>query len=40
LAEGHGLFAVRLALTPTKPVERMPTREEAQRLLDRLEGRA
>jgi hypothetical protein len=39
LAEGHGLFAVRTALTPTKQVERMPTREEAKRLLDRLEGR-
>jgi hypothetical protein len=40
LAEGHGLFAVRTALTPTKQVERMPTRDEAKRLLDRLEGRA
>jgi hypothetical protein len=40
LAEGHGLCAVQAALMPTKQVERMPTRDEAQRLLDRLEGRA
>jgi hypothetical protein len=40
LAEGHGLDAVRAALAPPKPAERMPTRDEAKRLLDRLEGRA
>jgi hypothetical protein len=40
LAEGHGLEAVRAALAPPKPTERMPTRDQAKRLLDRLEGRA
>ena len=40
LAEGHGLYAVHTALAPTKQVERAPTRDEAKRLLDRLEGRA
>jgi hypothetical protein len=39
-AEGHGLYAVRAALTPPKPAGRMPTRDEARRLLDHLEGRA
>jgi hypothetical protein len=39
LAEGHGLYAVRAALAPPKPAGRMPTRDEARRLLDRLEGR-
>jgi hypothetical protein len=38
LAEGKGLEAVRAALAP--PSGRMPTRDEARRLLDRLEGRA
>jgi hypothetical protein len=40
LAEGHGLAAVRAALAPPKPSGRMPTHDEAKRLLDRLEGRA
>jgi hypothetical protein len=40
LAEGHGLYAVRAALAPPKPAGRMPTRDEAKRLLDHLEGRA
>jgi hypothetical protein len=40
LAEGHGLYAVRAALAPPKPAGRMPTRDEARRLLDHLEGRA
>ena len=40
LAEGHGLYAVQAALAPPKPAGRMPTRDEARRLLDHLEGRA
>jgi hypothetical protein len=40
IAEGHGLNAVQAALAPPKPAGRMPTRDEAKRLLDRLEGRA
>jgi hypothetical protein len=40
LAEGQGLYAVRAALVPPKPAGRMPTRDEARRLLDHLEGRA
>jgi hypothetical protein len=40
IAEGHGLNAVQAALAPRKPAARMPTRDEAKRLLDRLEGRA
>jgi hypothetical protein len=40
IAEGHGLNAVQAALAPPKPAERMLTRDEAKRLLDRLEGRA
>jgi hypothetical protein len=39
LAEGHGLDAVRAALEPPKQERRVPTRDEAKRLLDRLEGR-
>jgi hypothetical protein len=39
LAEGHGLYAVRAALAPPKAAGRMPTRDEARRLLDHLEGR-
>jgi hypothetical protein len=38
LAEGHGLYAVRTALGPPKPAGRTPTRDEAKRLLDHLEG--
>jgi hypothetical protein len=41
LAEGHGLDAVRAALLdPPKQAGRVPTRDEAKRLLDHLEGRA
>jgi hypothetical protein len=40
LAEGHGLDAVRAALAPPNPAGRSPTRDEAKRLLDHLEGRA
>jgi len=40
LAEGHGLDAVRAALEPPKQERRVPTRDEARRLLDHLEGRA
>ena len=40
LAEGHGLHAVRVALAPPKPAGRMPTRDEAKRRLDHLEGLA
>ena len=39
LAEGHGLDAVRAALEPPKQERRVPTRDEARRLLDHLEGR-
>jgi hypothetical protein len=39
LAEGHGLDAVRAALEPSKQAARVPTRDEARRLLDHLEGR-
>jgi hypothetical protein len=39
LAEGHGLDAVRAALEPLKQAARVPTRDEARRLLDHLEGR-
>jgi hypothetical protein len=40
LAEGHGLDAVRAALLePPKQAGRVPTRDEARRLLDHLEGR-
>ena len=40
LAEGQGLYAVRAALAPLKPAGRMPTRDEAKRLLNHLEGLA
>jgi hypothetical protein len=40
LAEGRGLYAVQAALAPSKPAGRMPTRDEAKRLLDHLEGLA
>jgi hypothetical protein len=40
LAEGHGLDAVRAALALPNPAGRSPTRDEAKRLLDHLEGRA
>jgi len=40
LAEGQGLHAVQAAMAPPRPAGRMPTRDEAKRLLDHLEGRA
>jgi hypothetical protein len=40
LAKGHGLYAVGATLAPPKPAGRMPTRDEAKRLLDHLEGLA
>ena len=39
LAEGHGLYAVQAALASSKPAGWMPTRDEAKRLLDHVEGR-